>query len=212
MSFIETPRFPDIIAYGSSGGPEYRTRIAENEDGKETRNNRRQTPKHKYNVGVGANTSEKLALLRDYFHAMLGRRNGFRFKDFNDYSTASHMGLAVTATDHILVGTVDGVNDEFQLVKRYTVGSLELVRTIKKPVAGTILISIDDVTESPSNYTEDTTTGIITFNTPPSIGEVVKGGCQFDVPVRFTSDSLQVDMISYNVERATMGVVEDFNA
>ena len=38
MSFIETPRFPDDIAYGAQGGPMYSTDVVATASGYEKRN------------------------------------------------------------------------------------------------------------------------------------------------------------------------------
>ena len=40
----------------------------------------------------------------------------------------------------------------------------------------------------------DTTTGVITFITAPVNGVIVRAGFEFDVPVRFDSDTLDVTL------------------
>jgi len=206
MSFIETPRFPENIALGSSGGPEYSTSIVEVNSGKEYRKQRWSFPRHRYNVGAGANTSEKIDTVRAFHHAMRGRFHGFRFKDFNDWSSAANMAAAITDTDQNL-GDGDNSETDFQLVKKYTQGSLTLTRNITKPVSGTVVVSLNDVSQ-PSGWTVDTTTGIITFSSPPGAGVTVKAGFEFDVPVRFDSDSFLVQTLSPGIEQATIGLIE----
>ena len=44
-----------------------------------------------------------------------------------------------------------------------------------------------------TNFTVDTTTGIVTFTTAPIAGTVLKAGFEFDVPVRFDTD--QIDTV-----------------
>jgi hypothetical protein len=64
-------------------------------------------------------------------------------------------------------------------------------RTIEKPVAGSVKVSIDDVEKTEGvHWSVATATGIITFDSSsiPASAEVVKAGCQFDVPVRFGED------------------------
>jgi len=220
MAFIETPRFPDYIALGSAGGPEYNTRITESSNALEYRKKRWSFPRHRYNVGVGAKSSAEIDTLRDFHHAMFGRFTGFRFKDFNDYSSAANMDVTVTSEDQT-IGTGDGVENEFQLKKTYTVGTESMARNITKPVAGSVLVALGDAA-SPEVFTDqtegvdftvDTTTGIITFTTAPGAGSpvttpTIKAGFQFDVPVRFDNDLLQVQQISPGVEMATINVVE----
>ena len=61
-----------------------------------------------------------------------------------------------------LIGTGDDAETQFQLVKRYPSGSVVEVRTITKPVAGTVRIYLDGV-EQLSGWSVDVTTGIVTF-------------------------------------------------
>ncbi len=58
------------------------------------------------------------------------------------------------------------------------------IRTITKPVAGTVQVYLDGV-EQPSGWSVDTTTGLVTFGVPPTLGVEVTAGFEFDVPVRF---------------------------
>jgi len=207
MAFLETPRFPTYVALGTGGGPEYATSIVEVNSGRELRKQRWSIPRHRFQVGVGAKGSTELDTLREFHHACLGRFHGFRYKDHNDWKSTQNMVDSVSDTDQTL-GTGDSsAATEYQLIKTYTVGSLSLVRTITKPVSGTVVVSLDDVSQA-SGWSVDTTTGIITFTSAPGIGVVVKAGFEFDVPVRFESDSLTVQQISPGVEMATVGLIE----
>lgn len=207
MSFIETPRFPDLIALGSAGGPEYRTEITELNSGLEQRNQVWAYPRHRYDIGVGANTSAKMDTVRDWFHSMRGRLHGFRFKDFNDFSSAPNMNVAITNTDQLL-GVGNGVITTFQIVKLYTTGSLIQTRKITKPVAGSVLVAVAGTPQTLGvNYTLDTTTGIITFLPTLPTGNVT-AGFQFDVPVRFDSDLVQFEHLTPGIQRASIGIVE----
>ena len=67
------------------------------------------------------------------------------------------------------------------------------VRTIAKPVAGAVRVALGMV-EQMSGWTVDTTTGVVTFTTAPANGVIVRAGFEFDVPVRFDSDSLDVTL------------------
>jgi uncharacterized protein (TIGR02217 family) len=67
------------------------------------------------------------------------------------------------------------------------------VRTINKPVAGTVLVAVGGVAQS-SGWSVDTTTGIVTFTTAPANGAAVTAGFEFDVPVRFDSDLMDVTL------------------
>ena len=51
-----------------------------------------------------------------------------------------------------------------------------------------------DMVEQMSGWTLDTTTGIVTFTTAPANDVIVRAGFEFDVPVRFDSDTLDVTL------------------
>jgi uncharacterized protein (TIGR02217 family) len=43
----------------------------------------------------------------------------------------------------------------------------------------------------------DVTTGVVTFETAPEADVVITAGFQFDVPVRFDTDTLEVNLTSF---------------
>jgi uncharacterized protein (TIGR02217 family) len=48
--------------------------------------------------------------------------------------------------------------------------------------------------EQLSGWLVSTTTGLVTFATPPPAGVAATAGFEFDVPVRFDSDALEVTL------------------
>ena len=92
-----------------------------------------------------------------------------------------------------MIGTGDGATTAFQLVKRYASGSQTWERTITKPVVGSVTVAIDGV-EQTTGWSVDTTTGLITFTTAPATGATITAGFEFDVPVRFDTDTLDVTL------------------
>ena len=48
--------------------------------------------------------------------------------------------------------------------------------------------------EQLSGWTLDAATGIVTFTTAPGSGVIVRAGFEFDVPVRFDTDTLDVTL------------------
>jgi uncharacterized protein (TIGR02217 family) len=99
-----------------------------------------------------------------------------------------------------LLGTGDDAQTQFQLVKHYPSGSVIEVRTITKPVAGTVKVYLDSV-EQLTGWSVDTTTGIVAFGTPPALGVEVTADFEFDVPVRFDTDHMAVTIESYRLHR-----------
>ena len=190
MAFHET-RFPDNISRGARGGPERRTQIVELSSGDEERNATWSDSRRRYDVAYGIRKADDLAAVVTFFEARGGRLYGFRFKDWSDYKS-SLPSVATSRTDQS-IGTGTGAATQFQLVKRYTSGAQTWTRTITKPVAGTLLVALNGVAQ-PSGWTVDTATGIITFTVAPGIGIAVTAGFEFDVPVRFDSEAMDVTL------------------
>ncbi len=77
--------------------------------------------------------------------------------------------------------------------KLYASGSQTWSRTIAKPVAGTVSVTLDG-TEQLGGWFVDATTGAVTFDTAPADGVAITAGFEFDVPVRFDTDALDVTL------------------
>ncbi|MES2335798.1 MAG: DUF2460 domain-containing protein [Pseudomonadota bacterium] len=190
MAFHEV-RFPDNISRGARGGPERRTQVVELASGDEERNASWANSRRRYDVAYGIRRADDLAAVVAFFEARNGRLHGFRYKDWADYKSALP-SQPITATDQ-QIGTGTGSLQTFQLSKRYTSGAQTWVRTITKPVAGTVRVALG-MAEQLSGWTVDMTTGVITFTTAPAGGVIVRAGFEFDVPVRFDSDTLDVTL------------------
>lgn len=208
-TFIESPRFPDDISYGSRGGPAYNTTVIVVDSGAESRNQRWSYPRHEYDVAYGINTLAKLEDLLHFFHVVAGRAIGFRFKDWMDYKSCDRS--ATPAQEDVSIGTGDGTEDDFQLVKTYTQGAYTRTRKILKPVSGTLLVAVAaSAKQEGVHYDVDYATGIVTFKAGniPTNGQAVTAGFEFDVPVRFDTDRLSINLDDYNTASAQVPVVE----
>ena len=190
MAFHEVP-FPDDISRGARGGPERRTQIVELASGDEERNASWANSRRRYDVAYGIRRADDLAAVVAFFEARNGRLHGFRFKDWGDHKSCLPSGTPATSDQVIATG--DGATTAFKLVKRYASGSQTWVRAITKPVAGTVRIALGGV-EQASGWSVDTTNGVITFATAPGSGVAVTAGFEFDVPVRFDTDVLDVTL------------------
>jgi uncharacterized protein (TIGR02217 family) len=194
MAFHEV-RFPENIGRGARGGPERRTQIVELGSGDEVRNASWANSRRRYDISYGIRRADELAAVVAFFEARNGRLYGFRFKDWSDYR--SGLPSQVPTPVDQPVGTGDGTTTTFQLVKRYTSGGQGWTRTITKPVASSVRLALAGVEQS-AGWSVDTTTGVVTFAVPPAVGAAVTAGFEFDVPVRFDSDLMDVTL---DVER-----------
>ena len=190
MAFHEV-RFPDDISRGARGGPERRTQIVELASGDEERNASWSNSRRRFDVAYGIRRADDLAAVVAFFEARNGRLHGFRFKDWGDHKSCLPSGTP-SPTDQA-IGTGDGATTAFQLAKRYASGGQTWVRTITKPVAGTVRVAFDGA-EQLGGWTVDTTTGVVTFDTAPTAGVAITAGFEFDVPVRFDTDALDVTL------------------
>jgi uncharacterized protein (TIGR02217 family) len=191
-------RFPTEIAFGSAGGPERRTEIVTLGSGHEERNARWADSRRRYNAGYGVRSLDDLHAVVAFFEERRGRLYGFRWRDRIDFKS-SVPGEAVTPLDQTL-GTGDGATVSFQLVKRYGALHAPWLRTIRKPVAGTVRVAVDGTEKNEgADWSCDLTTGVVTFagGAIPAGGKAVTAGFEFDVPVRFDTDHLDINLTSF---------------
>lgn len=189
--------FPVSLAFGSTGGPERRTEVVTLSSGHEERNSRWADSRRRYDAGLAVQTLDDLHLVLDFFEARRGRLHAFRFRDPLDHKSCVP-GEAIAATDQTL-GIGDGVTRQFGLTKSYGSGPSEYLRPIRKPVAGTVIVAIDGQSLA-SGVSVDADTGTILFDESaiPDPGQTVTAGFLFDVPVRFDTDRLDINLAAFN--------------
>lgn len=196
MAFHEI-RFPLSISLGASGGPERRTEIVTLGSGREERNSPWALSRRRFNAGLGLRRLDDIHELIAFFEARHGRLHGFRWKDRADWKSIAP-SAAVSALDQAL-GTGDGTQTVFQLVKTYSSGGASYTREIVKPVAGSIRIAVAGApVEEGTDFTADHTTGLVTFASPPASGAAITAGFEFDVPVRFDTDYLDINLAAFD--------------
>ena len=194
MAFHEVC-FPDNISRGARGGPERRTQIVEMASGDEERNASWADSRRRYDASYGIRKADDLATVTAFFEARRGRLYGFRWKDWADYK--SGLPSANPAATDQPIGSGTGAATSFQLVKLYASGAQSWTRTITKPVAGTVALALNGVPLI-TGWTVNTSTGVVTFAAAPALGVAITAGFEFDVPVRFDTDTLDVTL---DVER-----------
>ncbi len=189
MPAFHEVRFPENIAYGVSGGPEYATTIVVTASGYETRNINWSAARGKWDAASGLKNQTQLDALIAFFRARKGRAYGFRFKDWTDFkATAQPLGVG------------NGSLKLFQLTKTYSSGGYDEKRIITKPVAGTVKLYLNGVLQG-AGWTVNTTTGLVTFGVAPGNSVLVTADFEFDVPVRFDTDKLDATIEQYNINQ-----------
>jgi uncharacterized protein (TIGR02217 family) len=197
MAFHEV-RLPARLAFGSTGGVERRTEIVTLGSGFERRSTPWAQGRRRYLIGASLRSLDDMAALTGFFEARRGRLYGFRFRDFADCKSCAP-GAAVGPLDQAL-GEGDGTRTGFQLVKGYGAGEGAFGRVIAKPVEGTVRIAVGGV-EMETGFTVDAATGMATLEAPPGAGAAVTAGFEFDTPVRFDTDRIEVTLESFEAGR-----------
>lgn len=191
-SFVETPRFPEDISYGSRGGPTFRTDVFTAQSGFEQRNVLWQDARCKYDVAHGIRDKDDMDTVLAFFYNMRGKATGFRFKDWSDYRLINGN-----------IGTGDGSTTAFQVVKKYTVGSNTFTRNLYKLVTSTLSgVTVNGVAKTEGvDFTVNYNTGVITFSVAPgNTHAIVVGNVEFDVPARFDTDEMSVTLEAFELE------------
>lgn len=195
MAFHQA-RFPIDIALGARGGPRRITDIVPLVSGHEERNSRWLHSRRYFDAGYGVKTRADLQTVLAFFEERRGRFHSFLWRDGLDHSSAA-AGQPVSALDQAL-GVGDGETTVFQLTKRYGAAFDPYDRQITKPVAATVLIAVDGTSLASADFDVDDMSGEVTFDAAPDEGAVLTAGFEFDVPVRFDTDRLDVELSSFD--------------
>ena len=196
--------FPLALGSGASVTPGFSTAIVTTASGYEQRNVDWASARLRFDAGPGVRSETDLQTLIAFFRARRGAAKAFRFRDPYDNSSSAMTGTP-TAADQ-LIGVGDGIQTRFSLTKSYgTAGDAEH-RPITRPVAASVLVSVDGTAVSGWSLAPK---GVISFTVPPPAGKQVRAGFYFDVPVRFETDSLSIDSASFLAgEAATVPLIE----
>jgi uncharacterized protein (TIGR02217 family) len=198
MSFHEV-RLPARLAFGSTGGVERRTEIVTLGSGFERRSTPWAQGRRRYLIGANLRSLDDMAVLTSFFEARRGRLYGFRFRDFADFKSCAP-GASMSATDQAL-GQGDGARTQFALTKRYSDVETAVERRIAKPVEGTVRVAVSGIEQPEGTFTVDHITGMVTLGEAPGAGDAVTAGFEFDTPVRFDTDRIEVTLESFAAGR-----------
>ncbi len=180
-------RLPVDIERGARGGPMFNTTIIGFGSGFEQRNQEWVLARGQWDAAYGIQNKDDYTRLIDFFTARRGRFHAFRFKDWSDFEA-----------EDIVLGLGDGANFDFQLIKTYGDAASTYTRKITRQIDTTLTLEVDGV---PQVITTDYTIGalgLITFVVAPPLDDVVTATFEFDNPVRFDIDKLDLEVEWYN--------------
>lgn len=199
MAFHEIS-FPLRLALSTQGGPELLTDIVSLTNGREARNRRFRHARRRYDVGSTLRSVGDLYAVLAFFEARGGRLHGFRFRDPVDFSSAG-WGSSVSPLDQ-LIGRGDGQTASFRLIKAYGDQAAVEERPIAKPVGASVRVALDGV-EQTAGFVVDQGAGVVTFlpGHVPGAGVEIRAGFEFDVPVRFDTERIEIDLEAFRAGR-----------
>ncbi len=197
--------FPVEIGREAEVSASFSTHVTTTLSGYERRNSDWADARLSYDVAPGLRGEAELETVLQFFRARRGAAIAFRFTDPFDNSSNGMTGTP-TYGDQIL-GTGDGVQTEFDLIKHYGAGADAQTRFISHPVSGSVLVAVNG-----SAVTSGWTLvpgGKIQFSIAPAQGALITAGFNFDVPVRFADDRLDLACATFGAgEMASITLVE----
>jgi uncharacterized protein (TIGR02217 family) len=181
-------RFPLDIALGARGGPERATDVVSLASGREERNSRWAHSRRRYNAGYGVKSRADMQAVLAFFEERRGRFHAFLWRDALDHAASDET-----------IGTGDSETVAFQLTKSYGADFDPYVRPITRPVAESVVVKVDGVVTA---VEVDALTGVVTFDDAPADGAAITASFEFDVPVRFDIDRLDIELTSFDAAEA----------
>jgi uncharacterized protein (TIGR02217 family) len=190
--------FPLAVSFGATGGPERKNEIVQLASGREKRNARVALSRRSYDAGTGLRSLDDLYDVLAFFEARRGSLYAFRFRDPFDMKSC-RPDAAPEPFDQTL-GTGDGASAAFPLVKNYGEGETAYARPIMNPVAGTLRVAVAGVEKTGAgDFSFNKTMGAVVFaaGAVPAQGQSVTAGYEFDVPVRFDTERIEIGLRSF---------------
>lgn len=164
----------------------YNTLITRYEDGKEQRRQKWSRPKRMYSISLRGKSKTIFNQIWNFYNSRSGAFDTFYFTNPNETPVANEV-----------FGTGNGSTTVFTLAN--------------SPIpSGTMSISVGGVAKTEStHYTVNRSTGVITFNTPPSGGlSVTAVSYNFSRIVRFAEDKLGRELFSYQLYNGNLKLTE----
>jgi uncharacterized protein (TIGR02217 family) len=187
-------------AYGFTGGPTFRTNIAEMRSWREKRNADVDMARHEYSAPYQNIDQDGWREIRRMFFVCRGKVNSFRLRDPNDFQASNE-----------LFGIGDGTTHLFQLSNLSEADGVTYSRLVQLPVNPVIYV---DGIESAAAV--DLQTGEVDFGSSiPEVGAALTWSGEFDVKVRFDQDSLPFSLDSRRGDgfamNGTVNIIETFD-
>ncbi len=218
MAYLVGVRLNENVERGALGGARFNTSILQLDSGFEKRNINWSVPISEFDVGFGlllkfqvdpADVQIDVDELINFFYIVNGMGHSWRMKDWSDFEIGYENGSTISRQ---FLAFADGVQTDFQLLKRYSFGGNTFSRTGLTKIVDNIKVQLfDEGTEvdkgvAGDEFVLDADRGLFKFNTAPlAMGGSGPGGnhliecrCEFDNHVRLNTDDLKINMEMFN--------------
>lgn len=203
MTSFDNIRLPENIEKGAHGGAQFQTSLIPMTGGAEQRNVDWVYSRATWNAGYGIQSQFDFNIVQSFFYARRAKGHGWRFKDWSDYQLTQE-----------IIAVADGLTQSFQIIKTYeALGPAPYVRKITRPVDGTsyafdlnsniyqvpntVQLFINGSLQDPTTYSV-APGGIIVCTFTPATNALVGVTCDYDIPVRFDTDTFDLSLELYN--------------
>lgn len=196
MAVVDDPTaiLADHLSIEFEAGAEWRTEAVQAVSGITVYNKMRTRPVHVFSLNAGDVRMSYLQELKAHHMGRRGRLRSFPFKDHTDYQGVNEF-----------IGTGDGSEDEFQVVKNYDPANVNVYqRDITIIKSGTLVVRVNGTPTTA--FTE--TDGLLTFTSPPTNGHIIRADYEFYVPVNYLQDLFRINNKASNASWGTGGPLD----
>mgnify|MGYP003345968739 CR=1 FL=1 len=191
--------FPTDIARGFVSIVEDHVSILTLANGMEPRNIDWSKQRQRYRLAHEVKDPYKIHQLIAFFRARRGAGHSFPFLDWLDYKLPFYVTTPGDSDALPTFMTTDGSTSTFQLVKTYPDTAAPYVRTIEKPISGTLTLYNNGVLTT--DWSVNVLTGVVTLGgtLAATTGRAITGYCQFYTPVRFDIQQMEATAREYGI-------------
>lgn len=189
MSNAVFPVLPGL-AMGVIRRPTFKTIQHRSVSGNEARVSNMAYPIWEIQIGfefLRSGAQAELQKLVGFFLTCKGAWDSFLFSDPEDNAV----------TDQLL-GTGNGVKADFQMLRGYGSGGFVFTEPVHNPNVVTA-VKVDGVTKTPGTDYSVSSTGLITFTTPPTAGQQITASFSFYYRCRFKEDEAEFNKFLANL-------------
>ena len=182
--------------YGWDGSPRFKTLVDVLQNGDEYRNAEWIEARHEYNAPFLNISKTAYREIKRMFLTCRGMLHAFRFRDELDYTA-----------DNEIFGVGDGVETLFQLSKISLTDGVEYVRNVYALKLGVVpVLTINGTPTTAFSYNDRT--GQVLFDAPPAAAAVLRWSGEFDIWVRFATDTIPFSLDNPDATNGLLSLLE----